>query len=180
MQDFKIRRGLSTLLFSEPGVINPKLVIEEGCWYLCTDTAELFLGISTNGKLSLKQINEAELPDYGILIDELKKELEAVYKADKYIRIEDESELPTDFATEAFDPNITYYIVLEDDRVNTYIFDKSMQCYLCTSSVNEGVLRDIVLDTINFTFVEELVTNQLPSAIKQVLETTVLHGGTAH
>lgn len=58
MTDFNIRRGLSTVLFSEPGVINPDLLIEEGCWYLCTDTAELFLGVQTADGLTLKRINE--------------------------------------------------------------------------------------------------------------------------
>lgn len=58
MLDFKIRQGLSTVLFSEPGVINKNLIIEEGCWYLCTDTAELFLGVYINDELSLKKINE--------------------------------------------------------------------------------------------------------------------------
>lgn len=66
MPDFKIRQGLSTILFSEPGIINKRLIIEEGCWYLCTDTAELFLGVSNNGTLDLKKINEnvvdAEIP----------------------------------------------------------------------------------------------------------------------
>ncbi len=58
MTDFKIRRGLSSILFSEPGVINPKLIIEEGCWYLCTDTAELYLGAAEEtGELTLKRIN---------------------------------------------------------------------------------------------------------------------------
>lgn len=58
MTDFNIRRGLSTVLFSEPGVINPDLLIEEGCWYLCTDTAELFLGVRKADGLTLKRINE--------------------------------------------------------------------------------------------------------------------------
>ena len=59
MIDFNIRRGLSSVLFSEPGVVNPRLVIEEGCWYLCTDTAELFLGVSTKDGLALKRINDS-------------------------------------------------------------------------------------------------------------------------
>lgn len=66
MIDFKIRRGLSTVLFSEPGKVNPKLVIEEGCWYLCTDTAELFLGINDNGTLKIKQINEKNISDFNV------------------------------------------------------------------------------------------------------------------
>lgn len=72
MTDFNIRRGLSTVLFSEPGVINPDILIEEGCWYLCTDTAELFLGVSTEDGLSLKHINDrnpadipTDVPTYG-------------------------------------------------------------------------------------------------------------------
>ena len=57
MIDLNIRRGLSSVLFSEPGVINPRLIIEEGCWYLSTDTAELFLGVQTADGLTLKRIN---------------------------------------------------------------------------------------------------------------------------
>lgn len=60
MTDFKIRRGLSTELFID-GEVNPKLVITEGCWYLCTDTAELFLGVVKNGKLDLARINEGSI-----------------------------------------------------------------------------------------------------------------------
>ena len=60
MVDFKIRRGLSTTLFSSPGIVNPRLVIEEGCWYLCTDTAELFLGVLEDNTLVLKKINQSD------------------------------------------------------------------------------------------------------------------------
>lgn len=57
MTDLNIRQGLSTELFID-GVVNPNIVIEEGCWYLCTDTAELYLGVLENtGNLALKQIN---------------------------------------------------------------------------------------------------------------------------
>lgn len=60
--EFKIRRGPSTVLFEnyEKKIPNPKLVIEDGCWYLSTDTAELLLGVKdANGQLSLKPINES-------------------------------------------------------------------------------------------------------------------------
>lgn len=50
MIDFKIKRGSSTDL--------DRIIVEEGCWYLCTDTAELFLGAyDDSGELVLKQIN---------------------------------------------------------------------------------------------------------------------------
>jgi hypothetical protein len=58
MIDFKIRRGLSNELFPEAGKINPRLKIEEGCWYLCTDTADLYLGVNTGEELTLKRIND--------------------------------------------------------------------------------------------------------------------------
>lgn len=179
MQDFKIRRGPSALLFSEPGIINPKLVIEEGCWYLCTDTAELFLGISINGELSLKQINEVDLPDYDTVVNELKKELETIRSTNLYIKITDESDLPTDFDSESFNPNITYYVILENNKINTFIFDISSQSYLCTSGVDEAVLRDLILETVDFTLVDELLSTKLPEAVKQIMETVIIHGGNA-
>jgi hypothetical protein len=68
MIDFNIRRGPSTILFSKPGVVNDNVVIEEGCWYLCTDTAELYLGVLADDKLTLKKINghnAADVPTTG-------------------------------------------------------------------------------------------------------------------
>ena len=56
MIDLNISRGLSTDLFPN-GELNPRILIEEGCWYLCTDTAELYLGVKTEKGLQLKQIN---------------------------------------------------------------------------------------------------------------------------
>jgi hypothetical protein len=65
MTDFNIRRGLSTVLFTEPGIINSNIIIEEGCWYLCTDTAELYLGVQTlDDKLILKKINSSDTAHY--------------------------------------------------------------------------------------------------------------------
>lgn len=67
--EFKIRRGPSTILFEnyEKKIPNPKLVIEEGCWYLSTDTAELLLGVKTeNGQLMLKPMNESYFSNISI------------------------------------------------------------------------------------------------------------------
>jgi hypothetical protein len=60
MTEFKIRRGLSSQLFpypEYPNKLHEDLVIEPGCWYLCTDTADLFLGIQHDDRLSLKRVN---------------------------------------------------------------------------------------------------------------------------
>lgn len=58
MSEFNIRRGKSTVLFNASGAVNDNVVLEEGYWYLCTDTAELFLCVNENDVLSLKRINE--------------------------------------------------------------------------------------------------------------------------
>ena len=77
MIDFKIRRGLSHELFTEVGKVNPRLKIEEGCWYLCTDTADLYLGVNTGEELTLKRINDKAgntptiNPDDSDTVDEL-------------------------------------------------------------------------------------------------------------
>lgn len=101
MIDFKIKKGLSTDLYVEPGVVNPRLIIEAGCWYLCTDTAELFLGVyakDENGQdfLTLKQINgtheggsaEVDLTGYAKLTD--------IPDVSEFIK-----EIPAEYVTEA-------------------------------------------------------------------------------
>jgi hypothetical protein len=63
MTELNIQRGLSIELFPADlnGQVNPRLDKQEGCWYLCTDTAELFLCIrDENDQLDLKRINEIE------------------------------------------------------------------------------------------------------------------------
>ena len=61
MNDFKIRRGLYSQLFNEDGDLRrEEVVLELGCWYLCTDEAWLYVCVEDeNGQLDLKQINRA-------------------------------------------------------------------------------------------------------------------------
>lgn len=189
MVDFKIRRGPSTVLFSEPGIINPKLVIEEGCWYLCTDTAELFLGILEDGELTLKRINDnissdssggssSSNPNFDRVVEELRNEIATLKSTELFQKINTEAELPVDFTSENFNPNITYYIPLAEDKVSTFIFDKETQSYVCTNSIDESAIKTLVSDVIELTFDESLEA-KLPKAIKQTFETVILYGGDA-
>lgn len=54
--DFKIRRGLSSELFGADGL--PKVKLEDGSWYLCVDTAKLYICVKEDDTLKLKLINE--------------------------------------------------------------------------------------------------------------------------
>lgn len=184
MQDFKIKRGLSTTMFSAPGVINPRLLIEEGCWYLCTDTAGLYLGVKDEtGKLTLKRINRDSLSgsdsEVNALLDALNSRLEELETEALFKRIESESDLPTDFESEDFNPNVTYYVVVAAGRINTYIFDITSQSYYCTSNINELIIQTMVSDAIDIVLADRF-EKVLPEAIKQVISTTVLHGGDAN
>lgn len=85
--DFKIKRGLSSELFpypNEPSRPNDRLKIEEGCWYLCIDTADLYLGINDDGNLKLKQINEHNSSEVSIptKLSELLNDCSFITKAD--------------------------------------------------------------------------------------------------
>lgn len=190
MAEFKIRRGLSTTLFIAPGVINPKLVIEEGCWYLCTDTAELFLGIQENPeKLALKRINEVHIDDsfkadFEKSLKNLENELIKLENVKLFQKITGEADLPTDFKAANFNPNTTYYLPTTNGKVSTYIFDEDSQSYFCTNSIDELVLRAMVTDiadeVINEKFDESLdkkLSNKLPSLIRETIEKTILYGG---
>jgi hypothetical protein len=187
MVDFKIRRGESTTLFSSPGVVNPRLIIEEGCWYLCTDTAELYLGMKLDGTLTLKKINnDGRKPDEGgastalleVQINELKDRLDALESFELYQKIESEYDLPTNFDSEDFNPNITYYVKLDDRNIRTYVFDKGAQAYMCTNSVDELVIRAMVSDAIDAELVAKFEA-EIPQMIKNTLTDVILHGGDA-
>ena len=56
-KNFKIKRGPSDVLK------NPLLIVEEGCWYLSTDTAELYVGIVENDTPVLKRVNGDIIPE---------------------------------------------------------------------------------------------------------------------
>ena len=76
MVDFKIFKAHSDELFPG-GELNKRLIIEEGCWYLCTDTAELFVGITTENGLTLKRINETEIHNIPVSDLAMKSDLES-------------------------------------------------------------------------------------------------------
>ena len=151
MVDFKIKRGLSTTMFVSHGVINPRLIIEEGVWYLCTDTAELFLGVkleenTENERLSLKRLNGSITPGVGpaepdedttnlkFIVEELSSKVAVLEDIELFQKVTSEDDLPRNFDSEDFNPNITYYI--HDQKtgfVDTYIYDNDFYGYLCTS-----------------------------------------------
>ena len=104
MVDFKIKRGLSKDLN------NPKLVIEAGCWYLCTDTAELFLGVSEDGVLKLKQINGVH--ETGVdqaVLDAIQVEVNAV------------KESLNDYAKKEELPDVSDFITMQDVEDKNYL-----------------------------------------------------------
>lgn len=59
-KNFKIKRGPSKDLH------DPRLIVEEGYWYLSTDKAELFIGIVENGAPVLKPINGELIPEVNL------------------------------------------------------------------------------------------------------------------
>lgn len=102
--EFNIQRGLSKELFPAElnGEINPNIIIEDGCWYLCTDTAELFLGVAAGDTVTLKRINADT--DQGESIDpEVFEALRAEVNAVKASLAEyaKKSDIPTDYVTKA-------------------------------------------------------------------------------
>ena len=179
MTDFKIRRGLSKTLFVSPGIPNPKLIIEEGCWYLCTDTAELFLGIDDH---TLKQINEVKTDstDKEIIttLEELENKVQTLINLEQFKKIADETELPTNFNAEDFNPNIVYYILTLDGKAKTYIFDKSSSSYVQTNNVDIDNINSVVTEAVDAAF-EDILETKIPQAIINTFQNAILFGGNA-
>lgn len=57
LNKFKVQQGLSSQLFIN-GAVNPAINLELGCWYLCTDTADVFVAVrGEDNNIVLKRIN---------------------------------------------------------------------------------------------------------------------------
>lgn len=183
MTDFKIKQGYSTQLFTAPGVINPRLIIEPGCWYLCTDVASLYLGVDDPELgLTLKRINRAELadPDVNVAaaLDALQRRLDSLESTELFKKITSESDLP-DVDTQEFNVNTTYYMPLANGGYSTYIFDKDGRHFVCTSKLDVLMIRTEVskaIDDILLARLDEMV----PEAVKRTISTHILYGGDAN
>lgn len=185
--DFRIKRGLYSELFSRPGVVHDYITIESGCWYLCSDTAELFVGIQHgDSEVSLKRVNGENTE---ALIAAIEAELAKLKKTQLYQEINSEYELPTEFDSPEFSPNIVYYIVHRDEyglstgTCSTYVFDIGAQAYMCTNTINESAVRAMVLEAIELNLSDKF-ESMLPDVVKAEIKRTfasgvILHGGTA-
>lgn len=77
--DFKILRGNKENLIDENG--NSKLPEEKlvnGYWYLTNDTAEVFVCLEVDGHLTLRKINECNVPSDFPEFDSFERRLEAL------------------------------------------------------------------------------------------------------
>lgn len=193
--DFKVRRGLASELFVDPSAsvlkkeINPNLRVEVGCWYLTSDTAELFLGVTLDdGTKSLKRINSEGTE---ALIAEIQKEIAGIGIKPLYKQIDDEYSLPTDKDIESsdFDSNLVYYIIHKDgsgkllNTCSTYIFDAGTQSYLCANSVDMAAIYSNIDEAINIRLTDKF-SALLPDMIRTEIKNTfadglILFGGTA-
>lgn len=66
MTEFQIKKGLLSSLMNDQGVcVLPLDKRIDGCWYLTTDTTELFIGRGTPEKFELKPLSSssADIPE---------------------------------------------------------------------------------------------------------------------
>lgn len=119
MLNFQIRQGLATELFltKADGTIdyencNPNVALLDGYWYLCTDTAELFLCTQVDNQAKLKRINNdpissiAPSDETSVIKVELNasREILIYYSDDTFVNL-GPIDIPTDlsgYATKSF------------------------------------------------------------------------------
>jgi hypothetical protein len=181
--DFKIRRGLSTDLFESDNItIKAGVKLELGCWYLCTDSACVYVCVK-------KDLEEADTAENRILkrinsvaFDTVEKRVETLIQQTPYIEIKSESDLPKNFDDPDFNPNIAYYIITDPKLhyMSLYIFDKASQCYICTNKADLSILEDQIVTVVD-TKLEEVLDDKLvekvPQTVKTTMEAHVLFGG---
>jgi hypothetical protein len=184
MTDFKIRRGLASQLKDQ------RLVLEAGCWYLATDTAELFLcTVDTTGVLTLKQINgniKADDTSDEVLaaIADLQSRLVTLESVALYQEIHSEDDLARLPDTPDFNPNVSYYLRRPDDnnKVSVYIYDTGISNFVCINDTDELTIRAIVTENIGDIIITELdkrVPAAVSAAIDDAFKSALLYGGDA-
>lgn len=120
---FQVKRGLSKNLYDEQR--NPIIPLEEGCWYLCTDTAELFVSNDGETLTALNSESTFDSSDIYSQLDDLKS------RQLKYVKVNDDAEIPET----VLDPYIVYYSIHSNgESANTYIYDKDLGKYVCTGT----------------------------------------------
>jgi hypothetical protein len=181
--DFKIRRGLSTDLFESDNItVKADVKLELGCWYLCTDTACVYVCVK-------KDLAEADITENRTLkrinstaFDLVEKRVESLIQQSPYVEIKSESDLPKNFDDPNFNPNIAYYIITDPKLhyMSLYIFDRANQCYICTNKADLSILEDQIVTVVD-TKLEEVLDDKLiekvPQTVKTTVETHVLFGG---
>jgi hypothetical protein len=161
LNTFKIKQGLSKHLFDKNGNVKSNIILEPGAWYLCTDTACVYvcsIDLDTNLPV-LKRLNGEA---FDSRVDGLTERVEYVEKNSlDYVKINSMDELPKDFDNEDFNPKIIYYIEVDSEKhyIDTYIFDEDAKCYMCSRSSSSGTSGSPEVD------LDEMIN--------------LLHGGTA-
>lgn len=159
LNTFKIKQGLHNQLFDTQGKVKPGIPLEVGAWYLCTDTACVYVCSIESGKPVLKRINGESFEAFGAQVENLTERVEQVEKNTLgYVRIESEGELPRDFTAADFNPKTIYYIEVDKENhyIDTYVFDTSVQSYMCSHS-GRNSSGDINIDDIDLDSMIQLV-----------------------
>jgi hypothetical protein len=157
-KNFKIKRGPSKDLH------DPRLLVEEGYWYLSTDKAELFIGIIENGTPVLKPINgdlipEVELYDDTELRNLINSKADSVHGHEEYA-----------LAEHTHDEYLTEHQSLADYAKKTDLFSKSYNDLTDTPAIPsiEGLATEKYVDGA-IAAIQEPVEQ-----VKTTLTTTVL------
>ena len=136
-------------------------------------------------KLVLKRINgkafETKFNQIKESLEILNTELSTIKAQKIYQKINSEAELPTDFTAPDFNPNISYYVVLDEFNkfASLYIFDKATQSYMCTNKTDLEIL-DADIERIVDNKLDIALATTIPNKVRETLETNILFGGDAN
>ena len=121
---FEIKRGYKNRLMNEDG--SPKIALQDGCWYLTLDTAEVFVAINLEGVTKLYKINEAP----SINLDEFDERFNAI--EDRLDALENKSNELLFADRDTFPP------IGEPDKLYIAVDENQMYIYLDNEYIPVG------------------------------------------
>ena len=126
--DFKIFRGNKENLIDEDGnyKLSPEKLVN-GYWYLTNDTAEVYVCLEVEGQLTLRKINECDVPSDFPDIDSFEERLSALESQERLHTYAELSQLPSVGVVNHM------YAVLDENA--TYIY--TSEGYVCVGNTED-------------------------------------------
>ena len=144
------------------------------------DASQFKAPVVTNEAYWHKIAKVADLTSFVEKMDLFESKLSSFADLDLFQKIDSINDLPTDFSTEDFNPNITYYTYdTATEKLTTYIFVKELPGYKCVTGESSSVSTGRSISKVEINEAGELIIYYSDNTTSNVGKVVGREGGIA-